>query len=192
LSRAADLVNTGITEMTGATAPRLHLELICARILLPGASGESGYAARLDRIERRLDVAGTPSAAAGGASPAPGVGAPLPAGMPPAPPGQRRTRRRSGARRRCHGRRRRPGPAARRPGRRGDRDRCPRRSGRGRQSAPGCAARCRWPGCRSTPSSRGWSRSEAASPPHCAVAARARPIWRGSGSFAQGCSSPAG
>ncbi|WP_411285905.1 DNA polymerase III subunit gamma and tau [Lapillicoccus sp.] len=64
LSRAADIVNTGLTEMTGATAPRLQLELICARILLPAASGESGYAARLDRLERRLDLGGTPSAAA--------------------------------------------------------------------------------------------------------------------------------
>jgi DNA polymerase-3 subunit gamma/tau len=44
--------------MTGATAPRLQLELICARVLLPGASGESGYAARLDRLERRLEMTG--------------------------------------------------------------------------------------------------------------------------------------
>ncbi len=63
LSRAADIVNTGLTEMTGATAPRLQLELICARILLPAASGESGYAARLERLERRLELGGTPSAA---------------------------------------------------------------------------------------------------------------------------------
>jgi DNA polymerase-3 subunit gamma/tau len=63
LSRAADIVNAGLTEMTGATAPRLQLELICARVLLPGASGESGYAARLDRLERRLDVEGVPSGA---------------------------------------------------------------------------------------------------------------------------------
>jgi len=63
LSRAADIVNTGLTEMTGATAPRLQLELICARILLPAASGEGGYAARLDRLERRLDLAGAPTAA---------------------------------------------------------------------------------------------------------------------------------
>lgn len=61
LSRAADVVNAGLTEMTGATAPRLQLELIAARVLLPGAAGEQGYAARLDRIERRLDVAGAPS-----------------------------------------------------------------------------------------------------------------------------------
>lgn len=63
LSRAADIVNAGLTEMTGATAPRLQLELICARVLLPAASGESGYAARLDRLERRLDVEGAPSTA---------------------------------------------------------------------------------------------------------------------------------
>ena len=65
LSRAADIVNAGLTEMTGATAPRLQLELICARVLLPGASGESGYAARLDRIERRLEVGGVPTGGAG-------------------------------------------------------------------------------------------------------------------------------
>ncbi len=58
LSRSADIVNAGLTEMTGATAPRLQLELICARVLLPGASGESGYAARLDRLERRLEISG--------------------------------------------------------------------------------------------------------------------------------------
>ena len=58
LSRSADIVNAGLTEMTGATAPRLQLELICARVLLPGASGESGYAARLDRLERRMEISG--------------------------------------------------------------------------------------------------------------------------------------
>ena len=56
LSRAADVVNAGLTEMTGATSPRLQLELICARVLLPGAVGERGYAARLDRLERRVEL----------------------------------------------------------------------------------------------------------------------------------------
>jgi len=74
LSRSADIVNAGLTEMTGATAPRLQLELICARVLLPGASGESGYAARLDRLERRLEINGA-SAPAGSRS-APPVSAP--------------------------------------------------------------------------------------------------------------------
>ncbi|MCI0689987.1 MAG: DNA polymerase III subunit gamma and tau [Sporichthyaceae bacterium] len=59
LTRAADLVNTGLTEMRGATAPRLQLELTCARIVLPGAhDDESALFARLDRLERRLAIAG--------------------------------------------------------------------------------------------------------------------------------------
>nr|WP_081744745.1 DNA polymerase III subunit gamma and tau [Arthrobacter sp. H14] len=63
LSRAADITNTALTEMTGATSPRLHLELLCARILLPGADmSERGVAARVDRIERRLEYGGTPVA----------------------------------------------------------------------------------------------------------------------------------
>ncbi|NYH85822.1 DNA polymerase-3 subunit gamma/tau [Actinopolymorpha cephalotaxi] len=67
LTRAADLVNEGLNEMRGATAPRLHLELICARILLPAVDdSEQGLHARLDRLERRLSIAGgqdVPSAA---------------------------------------------------------------------------------------------------------------------------------
>ncbi len=64
LSRSADLVAAGLTEMRGATAPRLLLELICARVLLPGADhGTDGLLARLDRIEKRMTIAGPPSAA---------------------------------------------------------------------------------------------------------------------------------
>ncbi len=91
LSRAADVVNAGLTDMTGATAPRLQLELIAARVLLPGAAGEAGYAARLDRLERRLDVGGvpsgsaTPSAQSGPTRPAPEPGRPG-AGAPEGPP----------------------------------------------------------------------------------------------------------
>ncbi|MEV5987373.1 DNA polymerase III subunit gamma and tau [Streptomyces sp. NPDC052051] len=67
LSRAADLVNEGLTEMRGATSPRLQLELICARVLLPAAYGdERSVMARLDRLERGVDFSG------GGASPAMG------------------------------------------------------------------------------------------------------------------------
>ena len=58
LSRAADVVNEGLTQMRGATAPRLLLELICARVLLPGSEeSERGVLARLERLERRGDVA---------------------------------------------------------------------------------------------------------------------------------------
>ncbi len=74
LSRSADIVNAGLSEMTGATAPRLQLELICARVLLPGASGESGYAARLDRLERRLAMTG---ASASVSPTAPATSAPM-------------------------------------------------------------------------------------------------------------------
>ncbi|MGP3989127.1 DNA polymerase III subunit gamma and tau [Streptomyces sp. 3N207] len=83
LSRAADIVNTGLTEMRGATAPRLQLELICARVLLPATYGdERSVQARLDRLERgaagaALGASGVGASGAGapGAG-APGVGAP--------------------------------------------------------------------------------------------------------------------
>ena len=71
LSRAADIAAEGLTQMRGATAPRLILELICGRILLPmGDSGDSGLLARLERLERVQGMA-TPSAPA--AAPAPVV-----------------------------------------------------------------------------------------------------------------------
>lgn len=61
LVRAADCVAAGLTEMRGATTPRLLLELICARVLLPGADHTTdGLTARLDRMERRLEM-GTPA-----------------------------------------------------------------------------------------------------------------------------------
>src|SRR5450432_762484 len=59
LTRAADIVNTGLTEMRGATAPRLLLELICARVLLPGVGAdEASLLVRLERLERRFAIAG--------------------------------------------------------------------------------------------------------------------------------------
>jgi DNA polymerase III subunit gamma/tau len=59
LSRAADVTNAALTEMTGATSPRLQLELLCARLLLPSAEeGERGLAARLDRLEKRVNLTG--------------------------------------------------------------------------------------------------------------------------------------
>jgi len=55
LSRSADLANAALTEMTGATSPRLHLELLMARLLLPAVDDDrSGLGARLDRLERGL------------------------------------------------------------------------------------------------------------------------------------------
>jgi DNA polymerase-3 subunit gamma/tau len=57
LSRAADVVNSALTEMTGATSPRLHLELMVARILVPASDdSERGALARVERLERRVGV----------------------------------------------------------------------------------------------------------------------------------------
>ncbi|MFF8484954.1 DNA polymerase III subunit gamma and tau [Streptomyces antibioticus] len=97
LSRAADIVNEGLTEMRGATSPRLQLELICARVLLPAAYGdERSVMARLDRIERGVNF--STSAGAGmpamGYVPGPdahagsaGAGAPTQAQAQAIPPG---------------------------------------------------------------------------------------------------------
>ncbi|MGJ9403793.1 DNA polymerase III subunit gamma and tau [Arthrobacter sp. KK5.5] len=64
LSRSADVTNQALTEMTGATSPRLHLELLCARLLLPASDAtERGINARIDRIDRRLAYAGDVPAA---------------------------------------------------------------------------------------------------------------------------------
>ncbi|SCF34053.1 DNA polymerase III subunit gamma and tau [Micromonospora mirobrigensis] len=85
LSRCADIVHNGLVEMRGATAPRLLMELICARMLLPGADDSTGgLLQRLERMERRLTLGGgeLPPAAAG---PAPVAPAPEVRQQPPAP-----------------------------------------------------------------------------------------------------------
>ncbi|MFI1832095.1 DNA polymerase III subunit gamma and tau [Streptomyces olivaceoviridis] len=97
LSRAADLVNEGLTEMRGATSPRLQLELICARVLLPAAYGDQrSVMARLDRLERGIGFsagAGAPAMGyvpgpeAHGGALTPGAGAGPGAGGSPVPPG---------------------------------------------------------------------------------------------------------
>ncbi len=57
LSRAADLVSDGLSDLKGATAPRLQLELLAARLLLPTSDDTArGLAVRLDRLERGANV----------------------------------------------------------------------------------------------------------------------------------------
>jgi DNA polymerase-3 subunit gamma/tau len=57
LSRGADIANRALTEMTGATSPRLHLELMVARMLVPEADDtQRGALARVERLERRVGV----------------------------------------------------------------------------------------------------------------------------------------
>ncbi|TQN37844.1 DNA polymerase-3 subunit gamma/tau [Blastococcus colisei] len=59
LSRMADTVHEGLTEMRGTTAPRLLLELVCARMLLPATDGSAAATLqRLERLERRMSIAG--------------------------------------------------------------------------------------------------------------------------------------
>ena len=80
LSRAADLVSDGLTQLRGATAPRLHLELLAARLLLPSTDASpAGLAVRLDRLER-----GAAPAAPGPRAAAPRAAAPE-SEAPPAP-----------------------------------------------------------------------------------------------------------
>lgn len=55
LTRYAEVVQAGLGEMRGATAPRLLLEVVCARLLLPSAAdAESALLQRVERIETRL------------------------------------------------------------------------------------------------------------------------------------------
>ncbi|HEX5496186.1 MAG TPA: DNA polymerase III subunit gamma and tau [Mycobacteriales bacterium] len=59
LSRFADIVHGGLVEMRGTTSPRLLLELVCARMLLPAASAVDGLVQRVERLERRASIAGS-------------------------------------------------------------------------------------------------------------------------------------
>jgi DNA polymerase-3 subunit gamma/tau len=57
LSRTADIINAALTEMTGATSPKLHLELMVARALIPASDDSTrGALARVERLERRVGV----------------------------------------------------------------------------------------------------------------------------------------
>ncbi|SDX16067.1 DNA polymerase-3 subunit gamma/tau [Amycolatopsis xylanica] len=71
LSRYAEIVHNGLLEMRGATSPRLVLELLCARMLLPSVSDdEAALLQRMERLERRATLGGPAPAAA----PAPAQG----------------------------------------------------------------------------------------------------------------------
>ncbi len=84
LTRAAEVMALGLTEMRGTTAPRLHLELMCARVLLPGADvADRGVHARLDRLERRLNIATAGGVEPAEAAPSPQQVSAKPATQPP-------------------------------------------------------------------------------------------------------------
>ncbi len=77
LTHAASEVNAALSAMSGATSPKLHLELMIAKVLVPGADeSEIGSLARIERLERRIGIGE-------GASP---VGSPAPAPVAKAAP----------------------------------------------------------------------------------------------------------
>ncbi|MFF5082194.1 DNA polymerase III subunit gamma and tau [Actinoplanes sp. NPDC000266] len=95
LSRCADIVHNGLVEMRGTTAPRLLLELITARMLLPGADDSTGaLLQRLERMEQRVTQGGfsavrsedAPTTAIAGAPPAAAQPAPAQEAAPAAGP----------------------------------------------------------------------------------------------------------
>ncbi|MFL0278280.1 DNA polymerase III subunits gamma/tau [Mycobacterium sp. SMC-19] len=89
LARYAEVVHAGLGEMRGATAPRLLLEVVCARLLLPSAADtEAALLQRVERIEGRLDMSIPSAPARAGAAPtasSPAPAAAAPAAAPAAP-----------------------------------------------------------------------------------------------------------
>jgi DNA polymerase-3 subunit gamma/tau len=73
-SRTADVVSATLSELKGATAPRLRLEMMAARLLVPAADdSDDGSRARLEHLERvvaALPVSGGTGAAEPAVKPA--------------------------------------------------------------------------------------------------------------------------
>ena len=89
LTHAANAVSAALSEMSGATSPKLQLELMCAKVLVPSSDKtEVGSLARIARLERRMGVAQNVDASAVQATPvqaAPVQAAPVQAAQPVAP-----------------------------------------------------------------------------------------------------------
>ena len=69
LTRNAEVLSEGLVEMRGATSPRLLLEIMAARLLLPGADdADRGLQVRVEQLERQ-----SRQAAAGRPAPPPAV-----------------------------------------------------------------------------------------------------------------------
>ena len=93
LTHAANAVSAALSEMSGATSPKLQLELMCAKVLVPSSDKtEVGSLARIERLERRMGVAQSADAAPVQAAPvqktvqAPPVQTPPPASSQPVAP----------------------------------------------------------------------------------------------------------
>ena len=93
LTYAAEVVAEGLTRMNGATSPKLQLELMVAKVLVPAQdTTETGSLARIDRLERRMGLGGNAQAPAPAAPAAPvstqtaAVAAVAPVVIPPVAP----------------------------------------------------------------------------------------------------------
>ncbi|HET6209085.1 MAG TPA: DNA polymerase III subunit gamma and tau [Jatrophihabitans sp.] len=93
LVRYADITHTTLTDMRGTTSPRLMLELLSARMLLPDAASDTAAVLqRIERLERRqgmadpVPAAERPTASATRAEPArPAASEPRPPAAQPEP-----------------------------------------------------------------------------------------------------------
>jgi len=75
LIRSADLLADGLTQMRGATPPRLILELVCGQMMIP-AGDDKALAARVEKLERNASF-GTSTTQAPAASTAEVKSAPV-------------------------------------------------------------------------------------------------------------------
>lgn len=72
LTYAAQIIAAGLKAMSGATSPKLQLEIMAAKVLVPSQDNtELGSLTRIDRLERRIGLGGA------AAVPAPVVTAPV-------------------------------------------------------------------------------------------------------------------
>jgi len=89
LTRAADIASATVSGLRNATAPRLHLELMAARLLLPAVDADvTGLRAQMDQLERRLATAPVHTAPVTAAAPAPAVATPPVVAPSPTPAAQ--------------------------------------------------------------------------------------------------------
>jgi len=86
LTHAANAVSAALSEMSGATSPKLQLELMCAKVLVPSSDKtEVGSLARIERLERRMGVAQSTDAPPSQAAPPAAPKQAAPATQPAAP-----------------------------------------------------------------------------------------------------------
>ena len=87
LTRYADVVNTGLTQVKGSTSPRLQLEILAARLLVPTSDADpEATLARLEVVERRVAVLGSAPATLAPVRTTPAPAAPPAAVSPSAAP----------------------------------------------------------------------------------------------------------